>query len=61
MAAVRSRIREGLPERRISRLRVAERVGFEPGAAADIVAGIESHCDNAGIARVEELVGTLRV
>jgi dihydroorotate dehydrogenase (NAD+) catalytic subunit len=33
----------------------------EPGAAADIVAGIESHCDNAGIARVEELVGTLRV
>ena len=25
----------------------------EPGAAADIVAGIESHCDNAGIARVE--------
>ena len=33
----------------------------EPGAAANIVAGIESHCDNAGIARVEELVGTLRV
>ena len=33
----------------------------EPGAAADIVAGIESHCDNAGIAQMEELVGTLRV
>jgi dihydroorotate dehydrogenase (NAD+) catalytic subunit len=33
----------------------------EPGAAADIVAGIESRCDEAGIARVEELVGTLRV
>lgn len=33
----------------------------EPGGAADIVAGIESHCAAAGISRLGELVGTLGV
>ncbi len=33
----------------------------EPGGAADIVAGIESHCAAAGMARIGELVGTLGV
>lgn len=33
----------------------------EPGGSADIVAGIESHCEAAGIEHVQELVGTLSV
>ena len=32
----------------------------EPGAAADIVAGIESNCEGAGVSWVQELVNTLR-
>lgn len=33
----------------------------EPGSAGDIVAGIDAYCAAAGVGRVRELVGTLRV
>lgn len=33
----------------------------EPGGAADIVDGIRSHCEAAGIDHVQQLTGTLRV
>lgn len=33
----------------------------EPGSARDIVAGIDAYCAAAGVGRVQELVGTLRV
>ncbi|HJP32970.1 MAG TPA: dihydroorotate dehydrogenase [Candidatus Latescibacteria bacterium] len=44
-----------------SAVQVGTATFIEPGGAADIVAGIESQCLEAGIERVEELVGTLRM
>lgn len=33
----------------------------EPGAAGDIVSGLEAHCAEIGVSRLQEVVGTLRV
>ena len=44
-----------------SAVQVGTATFIEPGGAADIVSGIESQCLEAGIERVEELVGTLRM
>jgi dihydroorotate dehydrogenase (NAD+) catalytic subunit len=43
-----------------SAIQVGTTTFVEPGAAADIVAGIESNCEGAGVSWVQELVNTLR-
>lgn len=43
-----------------SAIQVGTTTFVEPGAAADIVVGIESNCEGAGVSRVQELVNTLR-